>query len=134
MSDAMQAVADREAIRDLASRYAHCVWQKDVEGIVALFTEDGVMDTGEGRPIEGHAAIRKVYGRIFELNDLMPYVHNHVIDLTGDTAAGHCYLSLQATMEGRKVTGAGFYKDSYVRTGDGWRFVSRHLTMRHLGQ
>lgn len=133
MTDTLRDLADGDAIRDLPRRYAHCVWQKDVEGIVALFTPDGVMDTGEGRPIAGHEAIRKVYKRIFELNDLMPYVHNHVIELDGDMATGHCYLDLQATMEGRRVTGAGFYLDRYVRTPTGWKFADRKLTMRRLG-
>ena len=28
----LRELADLEAIRDLARRYAHCVWQKDVPG------------------------------------------------------------------------------------------------------
>jgi len=39
--DVLQALLDREAIRDLASRYADCVWRKDVEGAVNLFAADG---------------------------------------------------------------------------------------------
>ena len=46
-SDALlQELADREAIRDLACRYAHHVWQRQVAPAVELFTEDGEMDTG----------------------------------------------------------------------------------------
>ena len=40
----VQRLLDLEAIRDLPRRYAHCVWTRDVEGAVALFTADGVMD------------------------------------------------------------------------------------------
>ena len=40
----MQEMIDGEAIRTLAVRYGHCVWQKDVDGYVDLFTEDGESD------------------------------------------------------------------------------------------
>ena len=35
----MQEVIDREAIRSLPLRYCHCVWQKDLDGYVNLFTD-----------------------------------------------------------------------------------------------
>ena len=44
---AVRELADGEAIRDLARRYAHYVWQKDVAAAIELFTEDGEMDTGD---------------------------------------------------------------------------------------
>jgi len=50
---ALQALADESAIRDLARRYAHCVWQRDAPGAAALFAPDAVMDTGD-RPLEHH--------------------------------------------------------------------------------
>ena len=47
MSDyTLQQLSDLEAIRDLARRYAHCVWQKDAAGCAALFIEGGEMDAG----------------------------------------------------------------------------------------
>ena len=49
MSDDLQRLADLEAIRDLPRRYAHFVWQGDAKGACALFTDDGVMDTGDRR-------------------------------------------------------------------------------------
>jgi len=53
----LRALADESAIRDLARRYAHCVWQGDAEGAAALFAEDAVMDTGDRPPLAGRAAI-----------------------------------------------------------------------------
>jgi hypothetical protein len=38
---AVRELAAKEAIRDLAWRYAHCVWRKDVFGAIGLFTDDG---------------------------------------------------------------------------------------------
>jgi 3-phenylpropionate/cinnamic acid dioxygenase small subunit len=37
-------LTDREAIADQVARYAHCFDSHDIEGWVALFTEDGVFE------------------------------------------------------------------------------------------
>ncbi len=60
----LQELAAREAIRDLACRYAHHVWQKQVAAAVELFTEDGEMDTGEPPVLRGHAALLETYERM----------------------------------------------------------------------
>ena len=41
-----RTLADADAIRDLARRYAHHVWQNELEALAGLFTEDGEMDPG----------------------------------------------------------------------------------------
>ena len=51
--DALQRLLDLEAIRDLARRYAHCIWRKDADGAAALFADDGAMDTGDRPPLVG---------------------------------------------------------------------------------
>jgi len=61
-------LADREAIRELARRYAHCVWQKDVEGAIELFTDDAEMDTGDRPPIVGREALLDSYREMFATN------------------------------------------------------------------
>ncbi len=123
----------RECIRDLARRYADCVWRKDVDAAAALFTEDGEMDTGDRPVIRGREQIRLEYARSFRKSDFQPFVHNHVIDaLTGDEARGTCYLDLRATIEGRSMIGAGHYEDHYRRVGDTWLFASRKLVLDYL--
>ncbi len=85
----IRALADKEAIRDLARLYAHHVWQLEVEPLVDLFTEDGEMDTSLEEPIRGREALREVFQRLVndDQADLQPFVHNHVIELEGDRAA-----------------------------------------------
>ena len=126
---AVRELLDREAIRDLARRYAHCVWQKDAAGAIALFAEDGEMDTGDGAVLRGHAALLETYTSMFASSELHPMVHNHVIDLQGSRASGTCYLDLQARVDGKDKVGAGCYHDEYVRVGDAWKFQSRKLSM-----
>ncbi len=123
----------RESIRDLARRYADCVWRKDVDGAAALFTENGEMDTGDRPVIRGREQIREEYARSFQGSDFQPFVHNHVIDaLTDDEARGTCYLDLRATIEGRSMIGAGHYEDRYHRVGGAWLFASRKLVLDYL--
>jgi ketosteroid isomerase-like protein len=125
------ALADKEAIRDLARRYAHCVWNKDVAGAVSLFTDDGEMDTGERPPIRGRTALLDAYQNMITGPSMYPYVHQHLIDLDGDRASGVCYLDLRATLlDGTAMTGFGYYHDVYVRVGGAWKFRSRKLVLR----
>jgi len=131
-SDAIQRLLDLEEIRDLARRYAHCVWQRDAAGAAELFAEDGEMDTGDRPPIQGRAAIHASYNEIFRTQEFRPMVHNHVIDLDGETTTGTCYLDVQATLDGVDKVGLGYYQDRYVRTADGWKFRSRRLTLEYF--
>ena len=130
----LRRLADLEAIRDLARRYAHCVWQRDAEGAIALFCDDAEMDTGDRPPIRGRAALLETYRKVFADADFLPYVHNHVIELgaDGETATGTCYLDLRTTLGEESMIGSGYYEDVYVRIGDVWRFQCRKLNMRFL--
>jgi ketosteroid isomerase-like protein len=129
MEQTIRRLADEHAIRDLARRYAHFVWRKDVTGAIDLFAEDGEMDTGDRPPIRGKAALTESYKGMITGPDFLPFVHNHIVELNGDTATGTCYLDLRATVEGKSMIGAGSYDDEYVRTDGGWKFRSRKLTM-----
>ncbi len=125
----LRELVDREAIRDLACRYAHHVWHRDVAAIAQLFTEDGRMDTPDLPTLTGRQEITESYKKIFSDMDLYPFVHNHVVDLDGDTATGTCYLDLRSRADGRDIMAAGYYQDSYERVGGRWLFRHRHLTM-----
>lgn len=128
----VRELADAEAIRDLARRYAHFVWQKDIPAAIDLFTEDGEMDTGDRPPIRGRQALLETYQSMLGDGAFQPFVHNHVIELNGESATGTCYLDLRATVDGRSMIGAGIYRDRYARVGGEWKFRSRKLTMCYL--
>lgn len=132
MNDIVRELADREAIRDLACRYADCVWRQAVEEAVDLFAEDGVMDMGDRPPIAGRAALLDAYRASITGEPFYPFVHNHVIELDGDRATGRCYLDLRCTIGGVKMAGVGYYDDTYERGDAGWRFRSRKLHMKYL--
>ena len=128
----LQELADREAIRDLACRYAHHVWQKQAAAAALLFTEDGEMDTGEPPVLRGRAALREAYERVLSDGHFQPFVSNHVISLAGDEASGTCYLDLRTITDDRSMIGSGYYEDRYRRVGEEWKFRSRKLHMSWL--
>lgn len=128
----VRMLADKEAIRDLARRYAHHVWQRDTVSVVDLFSDDGEMDTGLEAPIRGRAALLEAFQRLVGNADFQPFVHNHVIDLNDAAASGTCYVDLRATQNGRSMIGSGYYQDVYMRKPDGWKFQSRRLVLRFL--
>ena len=67
---ALRRLLDLEAIRDLACRYAHCIWRKDADGAASLFADDGVMDTGDRPPLVGRDAIRDAYRAILPSSEI----------------------------------------------------------------
>ena len=129
---AVRRLSDLEAIRELAHRYAHCVWQKEISAAVGLFTEDGEMNTGDRPVIRGQKALLDSYQQLLGAADFHPFVHNHLIWLRGDSATGTCYLDLRATIDGESMIGSGYYDDEYVRVGGEWKFRARKLTMCEL--
>jgi ketosteroid isomerase-like protein len=128
----VRELSDREAIRELAHRYAHCVWQKEIAAAVDLFADDGEMDTGDRPVIRGRKALLESYRQMLGAADFHPFVHNHLISVRGDEATGTCYLDLRATIDGESMIGSGYYQDEYVRVEGKWKFRRRELTMCHL--
>lgn len=127
----MSTLADLEDIRDLARRYAHFVWQNDVDALTNLFAADGEMDPGTRPPIRGHAALLAGFREMLTTGDVfLPFVQQHIVTVTGDTATGTCYIDLRAEVQGKSMIGAGWYDDRYVRTQDGWRFQARKISLR----
>jgi hypothetical protein len=129
VEETLQELVDAQAIRDLARRYAHYVWQRDASGAVGLFAENGEMDIGDRPVIQGHKALLEAYDAMFASSEFHPMLHNHVIDLRGNRATGTCYLDLRAVVDGKHMIGNGYYQDRYIRVGAEWKFQSRKLAM-----
>lgn len=128
----LRELLDKDAIRDLVSTYAHNVWRRDVKAIVDLFADDAVMDTLTRPTIRGRAELLEAFEEMLAEDELHPFLHNHVIEVDGDTAVGTCYLDLRAKIDGRRLTGWGWYDDRYVRVDGRWRFSYRRVNMVKL--
>ncbi len=105
---------DLVEIQQLLARYAVTITQEDIDGLVAVFTPDGT-----------YSAFGETYSlnRFPELVAAAPkglfLTGTAVVDLDGDQASGTqplCFID-HATHDMR----IGYYRDTYVRTPDGWR-------------
>ena len=132
----VQEVIDREAIRTLPLRYCDCVWQKNLDGYVNLFTEDGAMSTNDPTlpRAQGREGLRKMIGEGLDAMRPRPFIHNHVIELLGpDRAKGRCYVEVRLTRDGKKCLMTGWYNDEYAKVGEEWKFKSRQITVESFG-
>jgi uncharacterized protein (TIGR02246 family) len=130
LEERIRAIEDRDAIRELTARYCQRAVAGDAEGVVDLFTEDGVMESN-GTVESGRSRLLQLYRESFEMLRPIPMVHNHVIEVDGDRATGFCSLELRMVENGQSVTAAGHYEDTFERGPDGWRFSRRKLVFYH---
>lgn len=130
---ALQAVIDKEAIRDLVLLYSRAIDRQDIDLLADLYTDDAT-DT-HGDSFDGPAAdyCRFIAGAF----PYMPYsghhVCNHLIAVDGDTAGGEVYAlayHLIPTPDGQEEDFMAVrYIDDYRRCSDGrWRFARRVVT------
>lgn len=112
---------DLVEIQQLLARYAVTITQEDIDGLVAVFTPDGT-----------YSAFGETYSlnRFPELVAAAPkglfLTGTAVVDLDGDEASGTqplCFID-HATHDMR----IGYYRDTYLRTADGWRLKTRAMT------
>ena len=131
LEDRIQAIEDREAIRELTTRYCHAIAAADAATIVDLFCEDGAFITGD-RESRGKDALQKFYGGLAKQPPI-PFIQNHVIDeLSGDTARARCSAEIRMVQEGKSVTTAGWYDDTFRRVDGKWKFDERRFHVFHM--
>ncbi|MBN9634336.1 MAG: nuclear transport factor 2 family protein [Actinobacteria bacterium] len=124
----MSATDEIVAIQQLLAKYAVTITQGDIDGLVSVFTPDGTYSAfGDTYPLD----------RFPELVDAAPkglfMTGTALVDLDGYTAAGTqplCFVE-HSTHDMR----IGYYRDTYIRTDDGWRLRTRAMTfIRRSGE
>jgi steroid Delta-isomerase len=129
---AADAPLDRVPFRDLAERYARAMDRRDLALLLACFTPDGVIDSGEAGRFQGQeglGAIVAMLGQMFVKT--MHFVHNQTVERTPGGAEGETYCIASHIIPGEagwtKLDWAIRYQDRYVQDADGWRFAQRRL-------
>ncbi len=130
LEERIQAIEDRTAIMELTASYCHKARAGDVEGIVELFCEDGVMNAGD-TVINGRNELLAAYREAFKGLRPLPCVHNHTVTLDGDRATGCCSVEIRMVEKGEAITAAGHYEDTFRRVGSDWKFARRSLILYH---
>jgi len=128
-------LADRLALHELRAGYTHRYDRRDLEGFVALFAEDGLLQLAYAGWARGHDELRAKLGPAMATAAFaVHFTTDELTEFTGpDTAIG---TSRFAVHHGRSpdIEGAGTYHDEYVRTPAGWRFASRRISFSYMGE
>jgi hypothetical protein len=126
----LTALLDREAIRELPKVYCDRVWQDDAQAVSELFLPDGRFSAilNDRRiDILGRDKI-EAFMREGLSDSPRPFIHNHVITLTGaKTATGRAYLDLRSGKHNFEWLGVGYYEDEYEKDDGRWYFASRNF-------
>jgi hypothetical protein len=134
----LREVVDRLELRQLVDSYAVHADAPDPDAFAALFVEDGRLTAGPGHPpwtVQGAEELRT---KIILFADPPPFtrtfhlVANHLCEVSGDRGRGTTYVvahHLSGEPEQGEVQVSHLvYRDTYVRTPDGWRFAERVIS------
>lgn len=124
--------ADYIEIRQLVARYAYAVDTGAEEGAVyaSLFAPGGAFADRMGRETTGRDALMALARRNARgPQSAFHHIVNHIIEPAPDGGAtGLQYLLQLRVGDGERpseIFGGGHYRDRYVKTPDGWRFLRR---------
>jgi uncharacterized protein (TIGR02246 family) len=122
----IEQLVARQAIADLAVRYALAVDDHDIETVLSCFAPDGVF-VRRGVAVSG-AALRPFFEQAASRYGLTVHtVHGHLVTVDGPTATGVQAGSAELVLQGTMVRAAYRYRDSYVCRDGRWLFARREL-------
>jgi hypothetical protein len=135
---ALQALLDREAIRDLVLRHSDAATRGDYGALLPLYVPDAVWDSPQlGMHFEATrdlVTFLEEAGAAMEL--LVQTASNTVVDLIGpDRARATSTVKERVLGTGPdpiNLEQDGMYYDELVRTDDGWRFTKRTFVTVHV--
>jgi hypothetical protein len=120
---------DQDALRTLRCRYHECINEGKYDDIPSLFTEDGVLDFGYLGKANGRAELVKFFQGVSKLLSFVKqFIHNHVVQVQGDTGTGLSYLEAKSVSKGESYLVAARYDDEYIKQNGQWKFKSMRLT------
>ena len=126
----LQALEDREAIRDLIASYGPLADSGDAGGVALLWAEDGVYAVDGFPEARGHAAIAAlITGPVHQKLMARGCAHvlgSPVIDLDGERASARCHsVVLAKAGEGWEAVRVAANRWDLVRTPKGWQVTRR---------
>ncbi len=128
---ALRRLLDKDSIVDLVHRYSYYVDHRLYDEGADLFTEDCTVDYGPAwPPVRTRAALRQMLGQAAGAFKATSHHNaNVLVTFEGDDKAS-VHTSVYAWHEradGMNPRLWGYYHDSVVRDGDGWRIATRQL-------
>ena len=127
----IQVLEDIESIRKLKARYcAACDDNHNPDKLGPLFAQDATWEATVMGKAEGREAIKAYLAAVGTSGRIRNSAHhaiNPIIDVDGDRATG-CWRLIMLYTENlgagqvRYQRIIGWYRESYVRTAEGWKF------------
>ncbi len=134
----LQELEDRIAIRELIDAYPICADTRNIQGHLALFTEDTnfevYMDEKVPTPTQVVKGRKNLFPIFDDLNQYVSTMHfngESIIKVDGDraTAVTYCrayHLKLPDGVQKLMIAGIRYY-DVMVKQGGAWLFAERKL-------
>ena len=126
----LRLLEDIEEIRNLRKRYHVFINEEQFGRVAELYTADAnvVLDSvGHAR---GTAEIDALYRKIPENADIVrQFIHNHVVEVDGDTARGLSYLDARYGKDGESLLVAARFEETYARQAEGWLISETLVTI-----
>lgn len=127
---------DEVAIQQTINRYSVAASQADWDAVLATFTPDAVWEVPVHKVrFEGPEEIRGGLIRFSSDTDYIVQVNTPaVITVDGDSATAECVIRECGRLSGRDagLEILGLYKDTLVRTAEGWKFALRRFELRGM--
>ena len=129
LESAVRELRDLRDIQELRFRYHIAVNERQLADIPALFSEDGEAHFGEIGSARGRTEITRLYRDMVGGSPFIKqFIHNHVIEISGDTATGLSYLEAKTVRNGESILVAARFDDVYVRKDSRWFFSLLRLS------
>ncbi len=127
----VQALRDREAVRDVVHAIARGVDRYDQALLTRSIRPDAVFDMGGPEPMTGSAFVAGLKPPAEPRPGRMHVIGNVRVRVDGDTADSEAYIvsCLDILKEGTAHTRvrAGRYLDRFAREGEAWRLTHRTM-------
>lgn len=124
-------------IEQLYARYAWALDDSCDEEWLECFTDNGTVESSVFGHFQGREDLRRFlikYHQAFKTMQLRHLNSNLLIDISGDHAAGRCYLVLYSSRRGRaNINAIGIYRDELHQIDGRWLFASRKVTWDYSG-
>ena len=114
---------DARIVADLDTQYQLAVKRNDAATMARILHDDFILVNGNGQAFTKADLLKTARDKVFlwEQQDEEP--GTQVVRVWGDTAVVTAKLWIKAKGEGQLVDKKLWFSDTYVRTGQGWRYA-----------
>jgi ketosteroid isomerase-like protein len=118
------------ALHRLVNDYCIGADHRDLARWQQVWTPDAVWQTSPDRAYRGIEEITAAVTGQWQSFPIMQHsTANHVVEVAGETATGHCDVIVQIQLgDGRWLVGGGAYEDEYRREAGVWRIARRTVS------